>query len=196
VRTSELIESLLTLARTDSGAEILQLRPVPIVEFLRHVAADWNPFFVQAQLSFDASLPDNEVSVHADEATLRRLLILLLDNARKYTAQGGRVVLRAVATPGVVTVSVEDNGIGIDESHLPRIFDRFYRVDKARSRSEGGAGLGLSLAKWIASQHRTAITVESTPGKGSKFSFTLETVRSGIPNPPQPRADTKVERVV
>jgi heavy metal sensor kinase len=196
VRTSELIESLLTLARTDSGAEILQLRPVPILDFLRRVAADWQPLFTQAQLSFDASLPASEVSVHADEATLRRLLILLLDNARKYTPEGGKVLLRAVATTGVVTVSVEDNGVGIDENHLPRIFDRFYRVDKARSRSQGGAGLGLSLAKWIASQHRTAIAVESTPGKGSKFSFTLETVRGGVPTPPQLKADTKVERVV
>lgn len=196
VRTSELIESLLTLARTDSGAEIVKLRPVPIVEFLRQVAADWKPLFTQSQLSFDASLPDNEVSVHADEATLRRLLILLLDNARKYTPEGGSVMLRAVTTPDVVTVSVQDNGVGIDENHLPRIFDRFYRIDKARSRSQGGAGLGLSLAKWIASQHRTAIAVESTPGKGSRFSFTLERVRSSLPIPSKPGADTKAERVV
>ncbi len=196
VRTSELIESLLTLARTDSGAEMPQLRPVPIFEFLRPVAADWKALFAEAQLSFDSSLPDDEVSVLADEATLRRLLILLLDNARKYTPEGGRVLLQAVATTGLVTVSVEDNGVGIEENHLPRIFDRFYRVDKARSRSQGGAGLGLSLAKWIASQHHTAIAVESRPGKGSKFSFTLGTVPSDKPTPPQPRADTKAERVV
>lgn len=196
VRTSELIESLLTLARTDSGADVLQLRPIRLIEFLRQAAEEWKPMFAGAQLRFEAVLPASEVLARADEATLRRLLILLLDNARKYTPEGGSVILRAETSSAAVTVSVEDSGVGIEAQHLPRIFDRFYRVDKARSRSQGGAGLGLALAKWIAAQHGTAIAVESTPGKGSKFSFQLETITGEAPAVPPANADAKVERVV
>jgi heavy metal sensor kinase len=196
VRTTDLIESLLTLARTDSGAEVVQLRPLPIVDFLRQVAEEWKPMFVSSHLTFETALPAEDATAYADEATLRRLLILLLDNARKYTPQGGTVLLRAELASSFATVSVEDTGIGIEEQHLARIFDRFYRVDKARSRSQGGAGLGLSLAKWVAAQHRTSITVVSTPGKGSKFAFRLETVPIGTTLNQPPKAEAPAERVV
>jgi heavy metal sensor kinase len=196
VRTTELIESLLTLARTDSGAEVLQLRPLRIVAFVRQVAEDWKPMFADSQLTFETALPAGDATTYADDATLRRLLILLLDNARKYTPEGGTVMLRAELASGSATVSVEDTGIGIDEQHLPRIFDRFYRVDKARSRGQGGAGLGLSLAKWIAAQHRTSITVVSAPGKGSKFEFRLETVSSEASMTLSPKSEVQTERVV
>lgn len=195
-RTTELIESLLTLARTDSGTEILQLRPLRAVAFLRQVAEDWKPLFAEAKLRFEVMLPANEITVNADEATLRRLLILLLDNARKYTPEDGLVILRAQAGQGALAVSVEDTGVGIEAHHVPRIFDRFYRVDKARRRSQGGAGLGLSLAKWIAAQHRTRITVKSTPGEGSKFTFQLENAPGDAPKAASSGAETKAERVV
>jgi heavy metal sensor kinase len=175
-RTTELVESLLTLARTDSGAMELQLRPLHIVAFLQRVADDWKPLFAEAHLRFEALLPAGDVLVSADEATLRRLMLVLLDNARKYTLEGGRVTLSAEAASGAVTIAVEDTGVGIEPEHLSRIFDRFYRVDKARSRSQGGAGLGLSLAKWIGAQHGTEIAVTSTVGKGSRFWFRLPTV--------------------
>jgi heavy metal sensor kinase len=174
--TTELIESLLTLARTDSGAAELQLCPLHCVEFLRRVADDWKPLFAEDQLRFEAVLPAADVLVNADEGTLRRLMILLLDNARKYTPEGGAVTLRAEVVPSSVTIAVEDTGVGIGPEHLSRIFDRFYRVDKARSRSQGGAGLGLSLAKWIATQHGTEIEVTSAVGKGSRFWFRLPTI--------------------
>ena len=93
-----------------------------------------------------------------------------------------------------MNVQVEDSGVGIEAEHLPRIFDRFYRVDKARSRSQGGAGLGLSLAKWIAAQHHTTITVESTPGKGSIFGFQLEKA-AGEKSSATTRAEAKAEKV-
>lgn len=175
-RTTQLVESLLALARTDSGAMELQLRPLHIVDFLQRVADDWKPLFAEAQLRFETVLQAPDVVVNADEGTLRRLMILLLDNARKYTPQGGAVKLSAEVGPGTVTVSVEDTGVGIGPEHLSRIFDRFYRVDKARSRSQGGAGLGLSLAKWIAAQHGTQVEVTSTVGKGSRFWFRLPTI--------------------
>lgn len=185
IRTSELIESLLTLARTDSGAEAVQLRPLALVPFLSDLAADWKPMFVAGGLEFTTSLPPSEVTVNADESSLRRLLVLLLDNARKYTSEGGTVTLSAEVHHARVRISVGDTGMGIAPEHLPRIFDRFYRVDKARSREEGGAGLGLSLAKWIATQHRAEISVESTPGEGSRFSFELAIAAASSEATPQ-----------
>lgn len=180
-RTTELIESLLTLARTDSGAEVVQLHSLECIGFLRQCANDWKAMFAESRQRFEVALPGHEVVVYADEGMLRRLMILLLDNARKYTPEGGRVTLQADATSRCLTIAVEDTGVGIAPEDLPKIFDRFYRVDKARSRSMGGAGLGLSLAKWIAAQHRTAITVESAPGKGSRFTFQLERASSEAP---------------
>jgi heavy metal sensor kinase len=177
-RTSVLIESLLTLARTDSGAELLHLHPLMCVALLRTVAEDWNPVFAEAQLTFDVAIPAAEIRVNADESALRRVLTLLLDNARKYTPPGGRVVLRAQIKPDEIEISVEDSGIGIEREDLAHIFDRFYRVDKSRSRAQRGAGLGLSLAQWIAMQHHTEIVVESTPGQGSRFSFALARLRT------------------
>lgn len=194
VRTTELIESLLTLARTDSGAEELTFHPLPCAAFLQQVAEEWQPLFEAAHLRFETDLFADETFVSADEATLRRLLIVLLDNARKYTQPGGVVLLRAVnGSERSVSISVEDNGVGIASEHLPHIFDRFYRADKARSRDRGGAGLGLSLAKWIATQHHTEITVESTPGSGSRFAFQLEKTLGDVPEMPPPH---KAERIV
>ena len=180
VRTTELIESLLTLARTDSGADTIQLRPVPCLAFLREVADDWKAMFVAAGLEFRTSLLDDASMVNADTTLLRRLLVLLLDNARKYTPRGGTVTLAAEADASRFRISVSDTGIGIEPEHLPKIFDRFYRADKARSRGEGGAGLGLSLAKWIAAQHHAELKVESASGKGSRFSFDLAKAKGDV----------------
>jgi heavy metal sensor kinase len=175
-RTTELIEKLLTLARADSVAEELPLRPMKALPLLSEVGEDWVPLFEESGLHFEIVLPASDALVNADESSLRRLLNILLDNARKYTPKGGLVTLGAEIQARAINIWVADTGVGIDAQHLPRIFDRFYRVDKARSRSQGGAGLGLSLATWIAAQHHSAISVISTPERGSKFSIRLETV--------------------
>jgi heavy metal sensor kinase len=175
-RTTELIEKLLALARTDSGVEELQLRPLHIVPFVREIAENWKLLFEDSDQRFEILLPSADAVVSAEESSLRRLLNILLDNARKYTPPHGLITLGTGIEAGEIAVWVADTGVGIASEHLPRIFDRFYRVDKARSRSEGGAGLGLSLAQWIASQHHTSISVESTPEKGSRFAFRLESV--------------------
>ena len=107
---------------------------------------------------------------------LQRLLTILLDNAVRYTQPGGAVHLRVAREGGRVLFSVEDSGIGIAPEHQPRIFDRFYRVDRTRGAVAGGSGLGLALAKWIAEKHGTGILLESTLGKGSCFGFTLSAV--------------------
>jgi two-component system phosphate regulon sensor histidine kinase PhoR len=111
----------------------------------------------------------------ADASLLRQALLNLLDNAIKYTPQGGRVWIEGsdVADDGLVTISVCDTGQGIPSRHVPRLFERFYRVDKARSRAMGGTGLGLSIVRHIVEQHGGQIHVESRLGHGSRFTIAL-----------------------
>jgi signal transduction histidine kinase len=120
-------------------------------------------------LGFTLSLPNTRVPVEADSSALRRALLILIDNAVKYTPRGGLVTVELNTSTGFAIVSVSDTGIGIAREEVPHIFDRFWRADKTRSREEGGAGLGLSIAKWIVETHRGSIDVESEPGKGSTF---------------------------
>jgi two-component system phosphate regulon sensor histidine kinase PhoR len=113
------------------------------------------------------------LSVAADRDKLEQIMINLLDNAFKFTPEGGAVDIMAEELPGNVKILVKDSGIGIPESHQPRIFERFYRVDKARSREIGGTGLGLSIVKHIVELHGGSVGVKSAEGLGSTFWFTL-----------------------
>lgn len=112
-------------------------------------------------------------SAYGDRDRIRRVLVNLTDNAIKYNEEGGTVLLRAEARPEEIEIRVEDDGIGIPADHLPRLTERFYRVDKSRSRNQGGTGLGLAIVKHILAAHDRELHVESTPGEGSTFSFTL-----------------------
>ncbi|TLD40083.1 MAG: Phosphate regulon sensor protein PhoR (SphS) [Candidatus Jettenia ecosi] len=111
--------------------------------------------------------------IETNEYILRQLLTNLLDNAIKYTPKGGRIVLKIEPVNSSVLFEVSDTGIGIPKEHIPRIFERFYRVDPARSREMGGTGLGLPIVKHIVNLHHGLIKVESTPGIGSRFIITL-----------------------
>jgi signal transduction histidine kinase len=113
------------------------------------------------------------LTVQADEDLLLQLLLNLLDNGLKHTLPGGRVTAGWGVNGRQVELWVRDTGVGIAPEHLPHVFDRFYRVDKARSRVEGGAGLGLSICRWIAEAHGGSISVESAPGDGSTFTVRL-----------------------
>jgi signal transduction histidine kinase len=120
--------------------------------------------------------------VLGDADALRRVINILLDNAFKYTpAPGGVVTLSAEEKEGSAVISVYDNGVGIAEEDQGRIFERFYRVDKARSRELGGAGLGLSIAQWVVQQHQGKIRVESTLGAGSIFRVELPLAAANVP---------------
>jgi heavy metal sensor kinase len=173
-RTTTVLEQLLALARADSGMESFKIRALDLRGVLQDVAAGWRQVANVRGLQFSERILDAELNVLGDEAALRRVLNVLLDNAFKYTpCPGGMVRLSAERKDDRALISVRDNGFGIPEEKQTRIFERFYRVDKARSRDLGGAGLGLSIAQWIVEQHHGRITVESTPGAGSIFRVEL-----------------------
>lgn len=168
-RMSALLESLLMLARVDSGAEAPNLVNCDLAAVIRDVCSRSGPLVGSKQLQFDRALPDAPTFVRGDAHTLERLFVILIDNAIKYTPKGGRIRVALEAQAGDAVITIEDSGIGIPKDALPFVFDRFYRVDKVRSRQAGGAGLGLSIARWIIDAHRGSIGVESVPGSGTTF---------------------------
>ncbi len=168
-RTSQVVDSLMLLARADAGKEVLEHAPVDASAISRAAGEHGEKLARIRGLDFSASIPHTPFWVHADAEALRRALLILIDNAAKYTPEGGSVRINLTASDGFARFSVSDTGIGIAQTDLPHIFDRFWRADKARSRSQGGASLGLSIAKWIAETHGGSITVESESGEGSVF---------------------------
>ena len=173
-RTTSLVEKLLSLARADSGRGPLEIRRFDLRETVLKVASEWRTVAGSEGLRFAESITASEVPIDGDEIVLHQLLNILLDNAVKYTPPGGRIDLsldqRALAQQDYKAVlTVVDSGIGIAVEDQTKIFERFYRADKARSRELEGAGLGLAIALWIVQQHRGSIGVQSSPGKGSVF---------------------------
>jgi heavy metal sensor kinase len=174
MRMTTLVENLLSLARADGGVEAISLLPIRVSALFRQMCDVWNPAMKKAMLDFCIEIPDENLLVLGDKQGLVRLLSILLENASKYTPPGGEVRLRASMEDQSIVLSVEDTGIGIASALLKRIFDRFYRASSNNESFPAGSGLGLSLAKWIAERHSTQLFVQSTVGKGSRFSFSLE----------------------
>jgi len=168
-RMAHLIEDLLLLARADAGLPTLPLDRVELTPLVRDVCEQGQVLAQSRQLDISAQVPDEPVYVEANDPALRRLLLLLVDNAVKYTPAGGHITLSVDREPGAATVTVRDTGIGIPDSALPHVFERFYRVDESRNRDAGGTGLGLSIAKWIAERHHASLEAESVVGQGSAF---------------------------
>ncbi len=168
-RTTRLVEDLLLLARADAGLPSLPLERLELIPLVRDVCRQGQILAGARQLEISAEIPDEPVFVEANDPALRRMLLLLLDNAVKYTPSGGRIILSVDRGPAGATVAVSDTGIGIPETALPHVFERFYRVDESRNRDAGGTGLGLSIAKWIAERHHASLEAESVVGQGSVF---------------------------
>jgi len=179
-RTSRLIEQLLALARADSGREALQMRAVDLCHTLHDIAESWQQLASVRNLEFSRSIDGSDSFVLGDETLLRRLTDILLDNAFKYTPSPGSVHLSFEQRGNNAVIAVQDSGVGIAEEDQSRIFERFYRVDKARSRALGGTGLGLSIAQWIVVQHRGSIAVESRPGRGAIFRVELPLIAAAM----------------
>jgi len=174
VRMTSLVENLLFLARADGGAEAVVLSPIRVDELFRQLEAAWVSPMDQAMLDFRSEMEQSDLVLLGDANGIPRLLSILLENARNYTPCGGRVTLHAALSGAQVVLSVRDTGVGIPAEHMPRIFDRFYRVARTEDSARAGSGLGLALAKWIADRHRCELCVSSHPGRGSCFSLSLE----------------------
>ncbi len=172
-RTSKLVDELLALARADSGRENLRISAIDLAPIVKQVGEQWRDLMATRKLDFTLEVTAGAVVVLGDRNALQRMLTVLLDNAVKYTPALGKTELRLETTPSSAVVLVCDSGVGIAPEDQLRIFERFYRVDKARSREMGGAGIGLSIAQWIVKQHNGAITVRSSSGKGSTFQVEL-----------------------
>jgi heavy metal sensor kinase len=181
IHTSELLDNLMLLARADSDVEQLRFVPEDIEHVLKNVLAQVSPIADEKQVSLHATLPQHPIWVSGDRQLLQRLFLILIDNAVKYTPPLGQVAIALTVEDGMTIVSVRDTGVGISSEDLPRIFDRFYRADKARTRELGGAGLGLSIGRWIAEAHGGLVRVESQPGTGSTFRVVLPNTRTRSP---------------
>jgi two-component system heavy metal sensor histidine kinase CusS len=166
-RMTQLVEDLLTLARSDAGAVDMPRGAIDVREVLAEVREEMANLANAAGIRVTAALGEKPAMISANRQALHRLFMLLLDNALKYSHRGGDVILSATCGEGLISASVEDFGEGIGESDLPHIFKRFYQAD--RSRSVGGHGLGLSLAHSIAQVHGAEIDVRSKLGKGTVF---------------------------
>jgi heavy metal sensor kinase len=176
VRMTGLIDSLLLLARADAGMEALRFESVDANRLAFEIGEKWKTAMRAAFLDFSVETSPGPMFVRGDMNALQRLLTILLDNAVRYTQPGGSVSLCVSGNGPCVLFRIQDTGIGIAAEHQPRIFDRFFRVDRTRGSSSRGSGLGLALAKWIAERHDTSVSVESMVGKGSSFSFSLLSV--------------------
>ena len=172
LRMSRLTEDLLTLARVESGEQRFHIQPVAPADLLQEAVQSFREI-ARAQ-NVELRVEDSAaVQVGADAEAIHQVFSNLVDNAMKYAASGGRIVLGARPIAGNVEFFVQDFGPGIPSEHLGRLFERFYRVDKARSRESGGTGLGLAIAKHIVLAHGGTIRAQSELNHGSTFLFTL-----------------------
>ena len=175
---SALITNLLFLARHEGKLNPQDIAKIDLVELLNSLAKEYKVLAQESGLKFNLELPIKSLEVCGDRDLLQQGIRNLLDNAVKYTPTGGMVTLQLTLKPRRVLITVGDTGIGIPAADLPHIFDRFYRVDKARTRETGGFGLGLAIAQQIIQAHNGKITVESAAGKGTKFQICLPLTRS------------------
>ena len=171
--TTHLIENLLALARADSGASELHFENIDLVQRLEKISEEAAILASGKGIEVTREIATGPMRVSADLAAIDRLLLIVFDNAVKYTPRGGRIAMSLSNGSGSARIEIRDSGIGISEKDLPHIFERFYRADQARSREPGGSGLGLAIARWIVDLHGGLIEAESRLGGGSLFRISL-----------------------
>jgi two-component system phosphate regulon sensor histidine kinase PhoR len=170
---TNLVNDLLDLSRLDAATPLTKREPVDVNAAARKVADLMLPAAQKKRQTLHLDLNEPLPPIMGDADYLHRALFNLIDNAVKYTREGGEITLATAASDGLVTVEVTDNGIGIPLEDQPRIFERFYRVDRSRSREMGGTGLGLSIVKHVVQSHGGTIDVDSVLGEGSRFTMRL-----------------------
>jgi heavy metal sensor kinase len=171
-RLGRLIGDLLVLARGDEGKTRLESEPVALHLVAEAVVANAEPLALERDVHLQVEI-EQLTTVLGDEARLIQVIMNLLDNAIRYTNAGGCVLVCVACSQDEACLTVRDSGIGIASEHLPHIFERFYRVDSARSFNSGNNGLGLAIADWIVRAHHGTLTACSQPGQGSTFRVTL-----------------------
>lgn len=171
-RLIKMVEDLLFLARADSAQQVLEFKEFPLRAAIR---ATIEPFqAVAAAKGIELSFTEGgELIISGDENKIKQLIVILLDNALKHTSSGGQISVSLRSRGTAAEIMISDSGEGIAPEHLTKIFERFYRVDKARSKHTGGSGLGLSIADWIVNSHHGQIKAASTPGQGTTFTVVL-----------------------
>lgn len=174
-RLNALLNDLIEISRIESGEMKMSFRYFGVVGFVQQVMEEMRSDAEKKHITmlFNPEVDEKE-EVYGDKARLKQVMINLIDNALKYTEHNGTVLVGIRIVANKCEVSVEDTGCGISEEHLSRIFERFYRVDRDRSRDIGGTGLGLAIVKHIVEAHGGTIRVQSNIGKGSTFTFTLK----------------------
>jgi signal transduction histidine kinase len=174
-RLGRLVEQLLDLSRLESGEVPLHRSDVPLGPLVARVVSEIEVARVGKEVKIDHEIPDDLPPVDADPERVHQVLFNLVDNAVRFTPDGGEITIAAHRHDGVVEVSVADNGAGIPREHLPRLFERFYRADPSRARGDGGTGtgIGLAIARSVVEAHGGHIRADSEPGIGSVFTFDL-----------------------
>ena len=174
-RLQTIVEDLETINKLESGHMVLELQEFDLHELVEEVYSDLEMRASERhiRLAYKEGAAQH-FWVRADKESIRQVLINLVHNSIKYGTEGGVTKTSFYDLESYVLVEISDNGLGIKEEHLNHVFDRFYRVDKSRSRDAGGTGLGLSIVKHIIEAHKQTVNVRSTKGKGSTFGFTLE----------------------
>lgn len=181
-RLGNLSNDLTEISRIETGELKMTVDAFALPLLMQEVAEALEPLAAAKEITLKSRVADDVKPVWGDRERIRQVLINLVENAIKYNSKGGRVELVArLLASGDVKLSVVDNGIGIAPEHLPRLTERFYRVDRSRSRQQGGTGLGLAIVKHILGAHKRELVVESSPGRGSTFGFTLPTASSTLP---------------
>jgi signal transduction histidine kinase len=172
-RLGRLVEQLLDLSRLESGEVPLQREEVPVAPLVSRVVSEIEVARPSSDVTIGRDIDTDLPALEADAARVHQVLFNLVDNAVRFTPPGGAVTIGAHRVNGHVEISVADTGSGIPSEALPRLFERFYRVDTARSREDGGTGIGLAIARSIVEAHGGHIHAESKMGKGSVFTFDL-----------------------
>ena len=176
-RLGRLVEQLLDLSKLESGEVPLRREPVSLAPLVAQVMSEIEVACTDRDVEVSSDLPDDLPTIEADPERVHQVIFNLVDNAVRFTPEGGEVRIEAHRHNGSVEVSVADTGVGIPPEALPRLFERFYRVDPARAREDGGTGIGLAIARSVVEAHGGTIRAESDPGHGSVFTFDLPVSR-------------------
>jgi len=173
---TRLSQNLLFLARGQAGRVTLSFANADLAKFISEVTRDLLPAVSDKGLELSVDLPEEPVHAFIDADRMRQVIHNLLENAIRYTNPGGRIGVRLSSTPGEGRIDVSDTGIGIPEQHLPFVFERFFRTDRARHAHPGGSGLGLSIVRWIVEAHKGKVEVSSRVREGTTFTVRLPLV--------------------